>query len=53
MNSQELVAVGLEWLSNNGVLAVVLVVAVTPICAMGVVGYVVHVLGKSRGKRDR
>lgn len=46
----ELVALVFAWLSNNGFVAVVVLFALTPILAMAVAGYVVHVLGKSLGK---
>jgi len=52
MISSELVTFGLDWLSKNSLGVVLLIFALIPLFALGVVGYAIHVLAKTiRGKK--
>ncbi len=45
MISSDLLLLALDWLSKNNLGVLLLLVAVTPVLAIAVLGYAVHVLG--------
>jgi len=52
MISSEFLTFGLEWLGKNNLGVVLVLFALVPVVALGVVGYAIHVLAKTiRGKK--
>lgn len=52
MISLNLLTFGLDWLSKNNLGVVVVLIALVPVLAIGVVGYAIHVLAQTmRGKQ--
>lgn len=47
MISSDLLTFGLDWLAKNNLGVVLLLFALAPVLAIGVVGYAIHVLAKT------
>ena len=51
MISSELLTFSLDWLGKNNLGVVLVLFALVPLFAIGVVGYALHVLARVLGKR--
>lgn len=49
--SQQFITYCLQWLSTNSIAFIVVLIVITPILAITVMGYMVHVLGKAVDKK--